>query len=173
MAGKTEFTVSGGADIQKLLLELPVQYQKRGLYNAFQAGAKIVLEETKAQARSRNIGGGGFVDSIVLSKPQRGQGAGRDSVIVIALKKTHSALAHIFEFGTAERHRNTGGARGKKGDHAGGYTGRIVPRPFLRPALDVKGQDAIAMIARVTNENIEIIVAQLAKGQKVSLRRKR
>lgn len=171
---RTEYTLTGAQDIERLLLQLPVQYQKRALQNAFRAGAKIVMEEAKSQAQRKGIGSGGFVDSITLARPSRGQGLGKDSVIVIALKKTHSKLAHIFEFGTAPRFRNSGRSRrGKKGDHAGGFTGQITPTPFLRPALDIKGAEAIAMIAKVTRENIETIVRQLARGDKVSLRRKR
>jgi HK97 gp10 family phage protein len=174
MTNQTRIDVSGGEDIQKLLMELPLQYQKRGLDNAFRAGAKIVMEEAKSQARGKGIGDGGFVDSITVAKATKSQRLGRDSVIVIALKKTHSRLAHLFEYGTAPRFRNSKESRrGKKGDHGGGYTGRISARPFLRPALDIKGAEAIAMIAQKTKENIETIVGQLARGEKVSLRAKR
>jgi len=173
MAGQTRFTVDGGKEIEKLLLELPVRYQKRALQRAFEEGAKVVLEEARSQARSHGIGGGGFIDSIVIAKPQRDQGLGKDTVVVIALKKTHSALAHLFEFDTKERFRNSDSARGKKGNHQGGFTGRMIASPFLRPAMDIKGKEAVEIIARVTKENIETIVGQLARGQKVSLRRKR
>lgn len=156
MAGKTEFTVSGAEEIQKLLLQLPLEYQKKALYNAFKAGAQVVADD--ARARAPDV----LADKIVVGKPRRAHRLNKDSVVVIAVRKGPSRLAHIFEFGTAER-RHSDGHR----------TGRIRPTPFFRPALDSMSEAAIAVVARVTRENIEIIVNQLAKGQKVSLRRKK
>ncbi len=174
MANLTNFSVEGAEDIQKVLLQLPIQYQKRGLANAFRAGAQIVADEAKAQAKSKNIGDGKFAESIIVAAPTRRQRLGRDSVVVVALRKPLSRLAHIFEYGTAPRHRNSKNSRrGKKGDGGGGYTGQISARPFLRPALDAKAREAIEVIAKKTRENIETITAQLARGAKVSLRRKK
>lgn len=156
MAGKTEFTVSGAEEIQKLLLQLPLEYQKKALYNAFRAGAQVVADEAKAKAPDA------IADAIVVGKPQRKHRLHKDSVAVISVKKGPSRLAHLFEFGTSER-RHRDGSR----------TGRMKATPFFRPALDSMSEAAIAVVARVTRENIEIIVNQLAKGQKVSLRRKK
>lgn len=173
MAGTTEFSIAGAEGIQKVLMGLPVQLQKRALYNAFKAGAEIVAEEARQKALRHGLPTS-FTDDIIAGKPTRRQRLGKETVAVVALKTGHSGWGHILEFGTAERIRNSKSSRrGKKGNRAGGRTGRIAPHPFLRPALDIKANAATEAAARILRENVETITRQLAAGQKISLKRKK
>lgn len=165
-----EVRIDGVDEVMKALEQLPVQLQKRALSAAFLRGASVVAQEARAQAHKQKIGNGGFVDSIKAVTIPRRRRIGRDAetVALVALEKPLSRLAHIFEYGTGPRYRNSTKARGKgkKGDHEGGYTGQIVARPFLRPALDIAGVRAIEVIRGILAENIESIATQLAAGSK-------
>jgi HK97 gp10 family phage protein len=59
---------------------------------------------------------------------------------------TAPALAAVFEFGTAERHKRSGAS-----------TGAILPRPFFRPAID-QNRDKVKAI--IKNGLLEIIKKQ-------------
>lgn len=159
----TQFRITGGKEIQRVLEEMPRQLQRKALVHAFTEGAKLVRDGAKAQAVSLPPG---FAKALTVQRPnaryRRRRAGGRETVVVVALKRgKYSRLAHLFEFGTAERHQKSGR-----------YTGRITAQPFLRPALDSQGAAAIARIARVLAENIEIIARQLRSGQKISLAKK-
>lgn len=77
-------------------------------------------------------------------------------------------LAHLFEFGTGPRYRRTTKARGGGiggllkvvAGTVGGYTGRITPRPFFRPTVDVwrsgKLLDRLAAAAKSIIERDEV-----------------
>lgn len=163
MAKTADFTIEGGQHIQKALLELPRRYQRQAMKNAFMAGARIVAKEARAQAKSKQIGTK-FSKSIVarIGTARDRKRLGKSTIAKVALKKPHSRLAHLFEFGTAPRRQRNGR-----------FTGQIMAKPFLRPALDVAGGRAIKEIARISKLNIETIARQLGAGQKVSLRRKK
>lgn len=178
MVSSASFTLSGAEDIQKALMELPLRLQKRGLNDAFKFGAQMVADEAKNLASGRGVPKK-LINAIKVAKPTRRQlrdlvAESRSSTIyVIALEKPYSRLAHIFEYGTVQRFRNKSKKRrGEKGDRAGGSTGQILAKPFLRPALDTRGPQAIKDIQARLAENIELIASQMAKGKaRISFRR--
>ena len=156
--------VTGAKEIAAVLDQLPKQLQKRALYNAFKAGAEDVAEQARQNARRHGMED--FARNIKTGRPTKSQkGAqfnpvGKQTVAVVALKKgKYSRLAHLFEYGTKDRFKNTNGAP----------TGRIMAQPFLRPALDTAGEKAIKTIADRLKDNVRVIARQLARNQKVSL----
>lgn len=151
------FSIDGGKDIEAALKRLPVEYQKKALYNAFRAGALKVAEEAARQAPTEALSA-----ATTVRKPTRRMRAPSGTVAVVALRRPVSRLAHLFEFGSAPRRQKDG--------HA---TGSHPRRPFLRPALDAMGPEAIRTIAQITRDNIAEIVLRLSKGQKIRLRRRR
>lgn len=162
--GKTSFQITGGKEIARVLREIPKQYQRKALTEAFRAGAEIVAAEARQQA-ARAVTADFAADIIVArpnAKERRSRGQGQ-TIVVVGLKRgrRRSRLAHLFEFGTADRYGQDG--------H---FTGKIKISPFFRPAMDNKGAQAILMIAQRTRENLEIIARQLARGSKVSLSKK-
>ena len=151
--------MSGGRNIERVLEAIPRRYQRKALVHAFRSGAKIVQKESQRLATQKiDIT---FAKSITVSRPSGRNRPSKNTIVTITLKKPSSRLAHLFEFGTAQRFQKSGR-----------FTGRITARPFLRPALDAKGDEAIREIARLTKENIEITVRQLSRGRKVSLAKK-
>jgi len=157
MPRETQFKITGGPEIQKALKELPKKLQRRALVHAFRTGAKIVKDDAALRALKVSPD---FASSLVVARPNKKRRANNEVVVVIAHKRSHSRLAHIFEFGTANRYQKNGR-----------FTGRIIATPYLRPALDARSNEAIQSIASILKENVEIIARQLSAGQKVSLRR--
>jgi hypothetical protein len=152
-----KFNIEGGKEIEAALKRLPVEYQKKALYNAFRAGALKVAKEAARKAPTPELG-----EALTVRKPTRRQRTTPGTVAVVALRRPVSRLAHLFEFGSAPRKQKDG--------HE---TGQHPARPFLRPALDLMGPEAIRAIAEITKENIAEIALRLSKGQKVRLRSRR
>lgn len=158
----TEFKIEGAREIQRVLEEMPRRLQRQALVHAFREGANIVRDEAKVKAATLPDG---FAQALIVARPtakQRRRRGQHETVVVIAFKKgKFSRLAHLFEFGTAERFQKSGR-----------FTGRITAQPFLRPALDTRATAATRKIAETLRDNIEIIARQLRSGQKISLAKK-
>lgn len=163
MTRTSDFSIRGGKEISEVLAALPKEYRRRALVHSFRAGAKVIEREAKLIA-ARDISVN-FADAITVARPnnrQRISRGQRDTIVVLGFKVgKYSKLAHIFEFGTVERFKKTGS-----------FTGAINATPFFRPALDSKGGAAIQVISKITEENLKIIIRQLARGKKVSLAKK-
>jgi len=155
-----DFQLTGAKDLQKVLEEVPKKYRKKALKSAFREGAKIVKKDAQDNARQHGLDRDYWKD-ITVSVPKGRVKLDKSVVRTVAVKKEHSSLAHLFEFGTAERFKDNGAS-----------TGRISPMPHLRPALDAKAQEAIQTIADVTRKNLELIARDLTRGQKVKLTQK-
>ena len=156
---KNEFTITGGKEIARVLEKFPQIYVKKSMRSAFRAGAKPVLKEAQRRAPKDTHE---LENSIVIRVPTRRVSTSKEDVILIAIKKPASRRAHLSEFGTGPRYQES----------TGRYTGSSPAKPFLRPALDLKGTTAIGIILDRSWSNIKKIVRQLNKGEKVSLRRK-
>jgi HK97 gp10 family phage protein len=159
MAGKS-FQLTGAQDLQKVLEEVPKKYKKKALKSAFREGAKLIKKDAQDNARQHGIDSDYWKD-ITVSVPKGRVKLDKSVVMTVAVKKEHSPLAHLFEYGTAQRFTNEGEARG-----------RIDAMPHLRPALDNKSDEAIQTIAEVTRKNLELIARDLTRGQKVKLTQK-
>jgi HK97 gp10 family phage protein len=144
--------VKGLAELQKLLNTLPAKMEANVLRGALRSGAKVVMEQAKQNAP---IESGTMKDGLKIST------SNRRGVVSASVKARgpHGFLAHFHEYGT-QPHTISG----KKGgmlningtlipsvEHPG-----IKPRPFMRPALDARAQDALV-------ETGEYIKKRLAK----------
>lgn len=159
----TEFSLEGGRAVAEALKQLPQKYVRRGLAQAFRAGAKVVADEAKNQLRQRGaVNTGELLKGIRVASSSLNTIRRSGAIAQIGVVKPHSRRAHLTEYGTGPRRQKNGR-----------YTGRSPAKPFLRPALDIKGAAAIQVIANMTAENIKIIAGQLSAGQKVSLRRRK
>lgn len=151
------FQITGGPEIVKVLNAMPRQLQRKALVNAFRAGANIVRDEAKRKAPNNTLR-----RAITVARGNRRNRPSRNTVVMLALRKPASSLAHLFEFGTQDRRQTT----------TGRFTGRMTATPFLRPALDTKAQAATNKIAQILKENLMIIARQLSSGSKISLAKK-
>lgn len=153
----TEFKLTGGEAIEKLLNELPRQLRRRALNNAVRQGASIIRNEARSIAKKSGLSDS-YTKDIVISSTRGARGLDKDAVLLLGVRRAHSRLAHIFEFGTSRRERKSGGA-----------TGFIKATPHLRPAVDLKGRDAIAVISNTLRQNLEVIAKSLRDNKPISL----
>ena len=136
--------VKGLADLNKFLQQLPAKVEQSVLRGALRAGANVVMAEAKANVP---VDSGQLRDGLKVSTSSR---RGRVTAKVKATGK-HAFIAPWLEYGTAA-HKIT--AKKGKGLFFGGLFVKGVqhpgsrPKPFLRPALDGRAQDAVVAAAQ-------------------------
>ena len=135
--------VKGLADLNKFLQQLPAKVEQSVLRGALRAGANVVMAEAKANVP---VDSGQLRDGLKVSTNSR---RGRVTAKVKATGK-HAFIAPWLEYGTAA-HKIT--AKKGKGLFFGGLFVKGVqhpgsrPKPFMRPALDGRAQDAVVAAA--------------------------
>jgi HK97 gp10 family phage protein len=135
--------IKGGAELNKFLQQLPAKIEQSVLRGALRAGANVVMAEAKANVP---VASGQLRDGLKVSTSSR---RGRVTAKVKATGK-HAHIAPWLEYGTAA-HKIT--AKGK-GMFFGGLFVKGVqhpgsrPKPFMRPALDGRAQDAVVAAAQ-------------------------
>jgi hypothetical protein len=127
--------VKGIREIQALFDGAPLRIQK----NAANSGTQTVATEVrkKAEQFARSHGGGLArlaAKKVIIVKKVAGKFTRQ-----VGWKKPWSRLAHLFEFGTAERVQKETGRR----------TGRMAPKPHLRSAVaDMSVQQVEALFVK-------------------------
>ena len=146
----TETHVKGLAELQKFLDQLPAKLEANVMRSALRAGANIV----KAQARQNvPVKTGKLRDGLKVSTSSR---RGRVTAKVKATGK-HAHIAPWLEYGTAA-HKIT--AKKGKGLFFGGLFVKGVqhpgfrPKPFMRPALDSKAQEATIAVGEAIKKRL-------------------
>jgi len=140
----SDIRVKGLADLNKFLQQLPAKVEQSVLRGALRAGANVVMAEAKANVP---VDSGQLRDGLKVSTSSR---RGRVTAKVKATGK-HAFIAPWLEYGTAA-HKIT--AKKGKGLFFGGLFVKGVqhpgarPKPFLRPALDGRAQDAVVAAAQ-------------------------
>lgn len=137
-----EVRVTGLKELNAFLQQLPVKLEANVLRAALRAGANVVKEEAKALVP---VDSGTLRDGLKVSTRSR---RGRVTATIRTTGK-HAHVAQWLEYGTAA-HRIIakgkgmyfGGAWVKAVEHPG-----VKPKPFMRPALDAKAQDAVVASA--------------------------
>ena len=141
--------IKGGAELNKFLQQLPAKIEQSVLRGALRAGANVVMAEAKANVP---VESGQLRDGLKVSTSSR---RGRVTAKVKATGK-HAHIAPWLEYGTAA-HKIT--AKGK-GMFFGGLFVKGVqhpgsrPKPFMRPALDGRAQDAVSAAARYMKQRL-------------------
>ena len=145
-----EFHVTGLADLQKFLDQLPAKIEKNIMRGALRAGMNTVKPVAKANVHSVS---GLLAAGLKVSTRARG---GR---VTASLKATgpHAYVAKWVEFGT--RAHNISAKLGgwlsfmnifrKEIAHPG-----TSPRPFMRPALDGQAQNAVIAAAEYMKKRL-------------------
>ena len=158
-----DFEVTGLSDLWAAMQDIPVKIETNILRGGLRAGAIPIQQEAR---RMVNNVSGDLAKSIrVTTKVKRGTVYS----LVIAgkhKKPTDPYYAHMVEFGTAAhwiRPKKLGGALFWKGhplakgvEHPGAQK-----KPFMRPAMDSKSQQALEAMAdymaeRLPNENAKL-----------------
>ncbi|MCK9351022.1 MAG: HK97 gp10 family phage protein [Clostridiales bacterium] len=122
-----KFEIVGLKETMDALEQLPTVSMKKGVVrNALKKAAVPIKDKAKSNAQGIPMDNKDIVESIkigtTLKRSQRGR---QDRSRVTAYVGSSHPLAHIFEFGSAERYTKKGA-----------YRGYIPPMPFLRGAWD-------------------------------------
>lgn len=133
---KSNLTFSGGKELERNLKELGNKTSGRLGQNSTRAGARVVAKEAKARVPVRT---GNLRDSIVVRGDEnlrRAGGSVRQAFVVA--KAPH---AHLVELGTKHSRK----------------------RPFLEPALEKAGQQAIDKMGANLGRGIQREAAKLGR----------
>ena len=172
MTQSTQFEVTGFKELQDLLTALPDDLAagviKKAFYNAAVVVKKAAQEncpvsDTALTYKGKTIPAGGLLKSIRIARPTKKQSLRQDMLLYILKAGGRAApYAWLVEFGSGARHQNTSGG-GKKGDHAGRFTGIMPPNPFMRKAIDEKATAAIDAVQQFCHDGITKAAVELAK----------
>ncbi len=147
MAKAGEIQIRGLDEIEKRLQKLPEKLRRRHLKEVLQEGLALVYEEARIRAPRRlSKGWEAFVD-----RGTRLVDAIAVTVSVTAKKATgkvgidvkKARHGHLLEFGTKPHKIG-------KLQHPG-----TKPRPFMRPAMDAKGDDALRRMSEKLVKAVE------------------
>jgi HK97 gp10 family phage protein len=154
--------ILGGKQLAKALSELPLKIERNIMRAALRAGAKVVADEAK-----RNVP----VDSAELKQSIRTSSNGKKGLVeanAVVGSRKKGWYATFVEFGTAPHVIKAGknatrlSFRTKDGKWISttqvNHTGAKA-KPFMRPAFDTKGDEAVKAVAdkireRLTDQNI-------------------
>jgi HK97 gp10 family phage protein len=158
----------GGRELQAALNSLPVKIEKNIMRAALRAGAKVIAEEAKAlvpvsppnSENARLYGGytGALKDSIrVDTRARRGKVTASVKAGGKRKRGTDVFYAHFVEFGTAAH--TIKGKNGRRLFFNGTFTPAVNhpgarAKPFMRPALDTKADDAIRAVGNKIKERL-------------------
>jgi len=138
MANKAfNFELVGLKELMDAMDELPTMSMKKGVVrNALKKAALPVKEAAQANAQSLPMRAAKLAESIKVGTSVKKSQRGRvdRSRVTVYVGSSHP-LAHLFEFGTAERFTKSGAARGY-----------IPPMPFLRQAWDSNKKIALSRL---------------------------
>lgn len=146
----SEIHVTGLAELQKFLDELPAKIERNIMRGALRAGMNQI--KPVAQANARKVSG-------LLADGLKVGTRSRNGVVYATLRTTgkHGFVARWLEFGTRP-HTITGKNR-KSLSFGGGLFQSVEhpgarPYPFLRPALDRQAQAAVIAAAEYIKERL-------------------
>lgn len=159
--------LKGGRELQEFLALLPKRIRNNALRSAMIAGARIIREEARANVPAKT---GQLRKSIKTSSARVFEGG--DASVKVKLKGRHAFVGVFLEYGVAPHYISAGDAdlsarkltlSARRGDAVSDtdrqalkingkfITGEVLhpgfpARPFLRPALDRKADEAVRAI---------------------------
>jgi HK97 gp10 family phage protein len=149
------FKITGLQECMNALEQLPTVSMKRGVVrNALKKAAIPIKDRAKENAQGIKIDNPGVIaDSVKigtsLKKSQRGR---TDRSRVTAYVGSSHPLAHLFEFGTAERYTKKDA-----------YRGFMPAMPFMREAWDSQKKVALGLLKQELWKALEKAAKMLAK----------
>lgn len=149
MATITRF--KGGAELQKALNQLPAKLERNVMRSALRQGANVIRDEARSNVPVKT---GALKKSIKVStRARRGQ-------VTATLKAggKDAFYAHMVEYGTAPHDIAVkskkvlvfeDGGKATRARHPG-----ISPKPFMRPAVDDKADEAVQAVANQVRKTL-------------------
>lgn len=161
MARAETVRIEGLAELNRALRELPQRIANRGLRTAVYAGAKVIRDEARHRApkAAQSLGikqppAGTLKRSVIMKHIRELSGGGRQTFYVLVRQ--------------GKKYRNQG-KRGNLSQDAWYWrfvefgTVKMSARPFLRPAFDMKKNDALTAIKTRLAERIEQAAREIKK----------
>jgi HK97 gp10 family phage protein len=154
--------VSGLAELQKALNDLPIQVQGRPLKAAVSAAAKVIQDEAIKRAPQGETGN--LRKAIYRTRSRSGSAIGKETYLV-AVRKGKATYADTTKNRRLRR-------VGKKYTTAGeAYywrflefgTSKMPAKPFLRPAFESQKERALEVLQRKLGDAIMKTAAKLKK----------
>jgi HK97 gp10 family phage protein len=132
-----KFELHGLKEIMEAMDQLPtLSMKKTTVRNALKKAAVPIKDKAQTNAQGLPFDSKSIAQSIkigtTLKRSQRGR---QDRSRVTAYVGSSHPLAHLFEFGTAERYTKKGA-----------YRGYIPPMPFLREAWDSQKRVSLELL---------------------------
>ena len=135
MPGKLDIKIRGVQELSAALKDLDQKIKARLAGAATRAGARVIATEAK---RRVHVVTGRLQRSIVVRSARRRRGSTEQRALVIA----RAPYAHIVELGSV----------------------RMAARPFLRPATDLKAQEAIDKMTQNLGDGITRELAKYGRS---------
>lgn len=167
-----DFPVTGLADLDRYLSMLPGNLQKGAYRAGLTAAAKPVRDEARLRAHKKS---GKMARAIKTGSPRQNQDGSFS--VMISLKGEHAFIGFFEEYGVAPhliapKAKGLGPAGLKAAASSGAKVGGVMKigdefvsgiihhpghaaHPFLRPALDVKAEEAVLAFAARIRDYIE------------------
>lgn len=147
--------IKGGQQLDQLLKQLPIEVEAKILRNALNRGANIIRDQAKANIRKRS---GATARAIISSS---GHDKAQGMVYAkVKLRKTRKFIGRFLEYGTGAHQIFVSAKKGSLVVN-GVAIGRQVmhpgsgPKPFLRPALDSKADEAVKVVVTYLTEYLK------------------
>jgi HK97 gp10 family phage protein len=152
---EARFQIQGLADLERKISELPQKLARNVMRGALRAGANTLRAEARAKVP---VDSGALRQSIRVSARLRGTKATARVTAGGRARKGDAFYAHMVEFGT-QAHKISANMKRALVINGQLVRGEIShpgarPRPFMRPALDAKAQQAIEDVARYIRERL-------------------
>lgn len=172
MADTTTVTIHGLKELSQALQELPKQLRGKALGAAVKAGAKLVEQQARANAKATFKEPTGATEKSIVAYRKRGSYP--DSItyeVGVTMKKQWPRRRKRAASGVMGRAggKSTGKTGGKL--NSGAYwwkftefgTAKLGATPWLRPAWDYRSGEALAMIKNMLAKAVEIAAQHAPK----------
>ena len=136
MPGVTKIEIRGAKEMEQVLEQLYPEVAERVADRALSAAADVIIEEAQRLVPEKS---GDLKSSITKAKPKSPLFQSR--TILIGFKPPHSRRAHLTEFGTS----------------------KAKAKPFMRPAMDSKSDEALAVMGEKLHAGMTRAARKLAK----------
>ena len=165
--------ILGGKALAKMLNELPLKIERNIMRSALRSGASVIA----AEARRNVPNASGELKSTIRTSSNAKRGMVEANAVVGNRKTKKGWYATFVEFGTAPhliragknkpvlsfRDRNGVWHRALEVNHTGAKA-----KPFMRPAFDTKGDEAVKAVADKIRERLtDQYINQVAPENKI------
>lgn len=153
--------LEGFKELAAALRELPERVARNGLRAAVNAGAGVIKKEAIAKAPEDT----GALKANFYQKQIREQSGPMQQTFYVGVRKG------VAKYASNKANKRSGKAgKAYKDDGTTFYwrfmefgTSKMAPRPFLRPAFELKKEDAVNAIGAKLDERIQKYARELAK----------